>query len=86
MLVGEFLGENAGDVDMDMAGIADVLLAHHVGDPRGLGLQMEPLNAERGEFGQIEAGQDIEHDQHGDARPVRRALPDVMALIRGADR
>ena len=86
VLVGEFPGENAGDVDMDLLGIADVLLAHHVGDARGLGLEMEALDAERGEFGQVEAGQDVEHHQHGDARAVRRALPDVMALVDGADR
>ncbi len=86
MLVGEILGENPHDVDIDMRGIADVLLAHHVGDARGLGLEMEALDAERRELRQVEARQDVEHHQHGDARAVRRALPDVVALVVGADR
>ena len=44
---------------MDVLGIADVLLAHHVGDARGFGLEMETLDAERREFRQIEARQDV---------------------------
>ena len=71
---------------MDMRGIADVLLAHHVGDARGFRLEMEALDAERREFRQVEAGEDVQHHQHGDARAVRRALPDVVALVHGADR
>ena len=67
-------------------GIADVLLAHHVGDARGFRLEMEALDAERREFRQVEAGEDVEHHQHGDARAVRRALPDVVALVHRADR
>jgi hypothetical protein len=39
VLLGEFLGEDAGDIDMHLRGIADVLLAHHVGDARGFGLR-----------------------------------------------
>ena len=39
-----------------------------------------------GNFGEVEAGEDVEHHQHGDPRAVRRALPDVMALVDGADR
>ena len=63
-----------------------MLLAHHVGDPRGLGFEVKPLDAQRRKFRQIEARKDIQHHQHGDARAVRRALPDVMAFIYGADR
>ena len=69
-----------------MGGIADVLLAHHVGDPRRLGFEMEALDTHRGKLRQIEPRQDVQHHQHGDARTVRRALPDIVALIRGADR
>ena len=86
MLFGKFLRQNAGDVDMNLGGVADILLAHQIGDPRGLGLEMETLDAERWKFGQVEAGEDVQHDKHGDARAVRRALPDVMALVQGADR
>ena len=73
-------------VDLHLGGIADILLAHHVGDARGLGFEMEALDAERREFRQVEARQDVEHHQHGDAGAVRRALPDVEALVHGADR
>jgi hypothetical protein len=45
-----------------------------------------PIDAHRREFRQIKAREDIQHHQHGDARTVRRALPDVEALIHGADR
>ena len=86
MLVGEILGEDPHHVDVGMLGIADVLLAHHVGDAGGLGLEMEALDAERRELLQVEARQDVEHDQHGDARAVRRALPGVVVLVVGADR
>ena len=70
----------------NLRGIADILLAHHVGDARGFGLEMEALDAERREFRQVEAREDVQHHQHGDARAVRRALPDVVALVHGADR
>ena len=86
VFVGEFLGQDACHVDIDMGGIADMLLAHHVGDARGLGFEMKALDAHRREFRQIEARQDVQHHQHGDARAVRRALPDVVALVDGADR
>ena len=68
IFVGEFLGQDPRDVDVDMGGIADILLAHHVGDARGFGLEMEALDAERREFRQVEVRQDVEHHQHGDAR------------------
>ena len=86
MLVGEFLRQDPGHVDIDMGGIADILLAHHVGDARGFGFEMKTLDAHRREFRQIETRQDVEHHQHGDAGAVRRALPDVVALVHGADR
>ena len=38
MLVGKILRKDAGDVDVGLLGIADILLAHHVGDARGFGL------------------------------------------------
>src|SRR4029077_2454980 len=44
------------------------------------------LDAHGREFREIEAGKDVQHHQHGDARTVRRALPDIVALIDGADR
>ena len=47
---------------------------------------MKPLDAHGRELRQIEARQDVQHHQHGDARAVRRALPDVVALVQGADR
>ena len=47
---------------------------------------MKPLDAHGREFRQVEARQDVQHHQHGDARAVRRALPDVVALVQGADR
>ena len=72
VLVGEFLREDAGDIDMNLLRVADILLAHHVGDARGFRLEMEALDAERGEFRQVEAGEDVEHHQHGDPRAVRR--------------
>ena len=86
IFVGEVFRQNPDHVDIDLGRIADVLLAHHIGDPRGFGLEMKPLDAERLEFRQIEMRQDVEHHQHGDAGPVRRALPDVEAFIHGADR
>ena len=62
------------------------MLAHHVGDPRGFGFEMKALDAQGRKFRQIETRQDVEHHQHGDAGAVRRALPDVEALVQGADR
>ena len=78
--------QDAGDVDLGESGIADALLAHHVGDARGFGFEMETLDAQRRELRQIEMRQDVEHHQHGDAGSVRRALPDVETFIHGADR
>src|SRR5216684_2060561 len=52
-LAGVLLGElrqDPGHIDLDEGGIADVLLAHHVGDPRGFGFEMKPLHAHRREF------------------------------------
>ena len=86
VFVGEFRRQNPGHVDIDVSGIADVLLAHHVGDPRRLGFEMKALDAHGREFRQVEARQDVQHHQHGDAGAVRRALPDVMVFIEGADR
>ena len=39
-----------------------------------------------GKLRQVEAGEDVEHHQHGDTRAVRRALPDVVPLVHRADR
>ena len=69
-----------------MGGVADVLLAHHIGDPRGLGFEMKALDAHGRKLGQIEPREDVQHHQHGDARAVWRALPHVMPFIDGADR
>src|SRR3954449_2162577 len=45
VLLREFRRQNSRDVDIDVRGIADVLLAHHVGYPRGLGFQVKALSA-----------------------------------------
>ena len=76
----------AAVVDVGLPGIADELLAHHVGDAGGFRLDVKALDAERRVLLQVEAREDVEHDQHGDAWAVRRALPGLVALVVGADR
>jgi len=59
---GKILRQNPGNVDVDLSGIADILLAHHVGDARGFRLEMEALDAQRRKLRQIEMREDVEHD------------------------
>ncbi|MHC2777594.1 hypothetical protein ACVIM7_007085 [Bradyrhizobium liaoningense] len=86
VLVGKALLEHLGDVDPHVLGRGNMHLAVHVGDACRFRLEMEALDAHGRVLGQIEARQDVEHQERGDARAVRRALPDIVALVQGAYR
>ena len=78
--------EQLVDRHVNLIGIADQAVAHAVGEPGRLRLEMKPLDAQRIEARELEAGQDVEHDQHGDALTVGWNLQHLIAAIGRLDR
>ena len=66
--------------------IGDVGVAHRVGEPRRLERDVEALGAERIERGEIEAFEDIEQHQRGQALSIGRQFEDIEAAIIGRNR
>ena len=80
----ETLVEQGRDRDTHESGVGDVGVAHGIGETRRLERDMEALGAERVERGKIEALQDVEQYQRGQALGVGGQFQHVEpAVIRG---
>ena len=66
--------------------VGDVFVAGGVGFARGFGLEMKCVGGAGRKRRQIIARHNVEHEQRGDALPVRRHLERLPALIGRADR
>ena len=74
------------DGNLRLRHIGDERVAIAKGEAPGLDLQMQAFGRQRIEPAEIEARQDVQHDERGDALVVRRNLADVEAAIVGRDR
>ena len=69
-----------------MRRIGEVRVAHRIGEPRGFERDVEAVGAERIERGEIEALEDVEQHQRGQALAVGRQLEYVETAIVAGDR
>ena len=85
-LVGQRVGQHVLDRHVGEARVGDMAVAQFEGEPRRLGLQVMALDAVRRMGRKVEALQDVEHDQRGDALAGGRDLHQLVALKLGRDR
>ena len=69
-----------------MVGIGDQRIAVAIGEPRRLDQQMQPLGLEGRQPGEVEAGEDVKHQQRRQPLVVGRHLIDIDAAIAALDR
>ena len=81
--VGERVGEHVVDGDVRLGRIGKQRVAHRIGQPRRLDLDMQPVGRLRIAL-RLEARQDVEDHQRDDALAVRRAFVDLVAAEAGA--